>query len=243
MTLTIHQEEDDKRQLQVTVEVAEERVDKAMRKKARSLSRDINIPGFRKGRVPYGVMLRRFGKDAIRNDAVEDMVNEIFQEVMAQVEEEVYGQPSFDDLEMEPLVMKFTIPLAPEITLGDYRAMRKEVEAVEVTEEAVAEALENVQTQHQELETVERAAEAGDVVVVSGKGILLLVEAEEAEEADEAEDAEAEEGAAEETAVAETETEEERTIFNQDSAELLMDSEKVFVGTPVVDNIIGLSAG
>ena len=52
VTLTIHTEEDDQRQLVVTVEVAEERVQKAMRNTARKLSKDAYIPGFRKGKAP-----------------------------------------------------------------------------------------------------------------------------------------------------------------------------------------------
>lgn len=238
VTLTIHKEEDEKRQLLVTVEVDESRVEKAMRATARKLAQDIDIPGFRKGRVPYPVMLRRFGKEAIRADSVEEMVSDIFEEMMDDLDVESYGQPTFDNMEMEPLVLKFTIPLTPTITLGDYRALRKEVEPVVVTDEALDEALEAIRTQNQELETVERAAEAGDVVVVSGKGVLLPKPA--AADADAAaDDADAETAETE----PETETETERLIFDEDSVELLMDSEKVFVDTPFVDNVIGMSAG
>jgi trigger factor len=88
--------------------------------------------------------------------------------------------------------------------------------------------MENLQASFAELETVERAAEAGDVVVVSGTGKLLPKPASEDESAeDDAED----------------ESEDGRTIFNEDSLEILLDSEKTFVGTPFVENIIGLEAG
>ncbi len=230
MTLTIRKEEDDKRQLSVTVEVAEERVDKAMRATARKLARQVTIPGFRKGKVPYSIILKRFGETAVRAEAAEDMVNEVYSEVMTGLEEHElpYAQPTFDDMELEPLTFKFTIPLAPEVKLGEYRELRKEVEPVEITDEAVEEAMENLQASFAELETVERAAEAGDVVVVSGKGTLLPKPASEDEAAEED---------------AEDESEDGRTIFNEDSLELLLDSEKTFVGTPFVENLIGLEAG
>ncbi|GAB4276998.1 MAG: trigger factor [Candidatus Promineifilaceae bacterium] len=229
MTLTIRKEEDDKRQLSVTVEVAEERVNKAMRETARKLAREVTIPGFRKGKVPYAVILKRFGETAVRAEAAEDMVNEVYSEVMAGLgqHELPYAQPTFDNMELDPLTFTFTIPLAPEVKLGEYRELRKDVEPVEITEEAVEEALENLQASFAELESVERAAETGDVVVISGKGTLLPKPAEDDEASEKAED----------------ESEDGRTLFNEDSLEILLDSEKTFVGTPFVENIIGLEAG
>ncbi len=61
MTLTIHKEENDERELKLTVEVSEDQVQKAMRGKARELGRDMNFPGFRKGKVPYRVVVQRVG--------------------------------------------------------------------------------------------------------------------------------------------------------------------------------------
>jgi trigger factor len=247
VTLTIHTEQDDQRQLKMTVEVAEERVSKQMRQTARKLGRDVNIPGFRRGKVPYNVLVKRLGAEVIRAEAIEDLLQPVFEEAMAEVEPEIYAQAQFDDMEMEPLVLKFTIPLNPVIELGDYRELREEIEPVSVTDEAVAEALEHARTHHQELEDVDRGAEAGDMVTLSGRGVLVKDEeaAEEAEEdaaeeaADDTDESELTEEAADEILAAA----QEQVIFQEESLELVMDAEKVFAGTDFVQNVLGLTAG
>lgn len=269
MTLTIHREEDEQRQLTLKVEVAESRVQQAMKETARKLAKDIRVPGFRQGRAPYNVILRRFGSDAVRAEAIEDMVPVIFEEVIAEaaVAEDMYGQPSLTNMEMSPLSLEFVVPLSPIVTLGDYRAIRKEIEPIEIADAAVEEEIERIQNRHQKLETVERPAELGDVVTLKGTGVLTPLPKEEAAvEEDEAE-ASVEEG--EETAVSDAEPaanietaddtneevayeddededdydEEDDVIFDEARRDFLLDSGKVFPGTPFVENLVGLSAG
>ena len=111
VTLTINTEENESRELAVTVEVEEARVQKEMRKTARQLSKRFNIPGFRKGKAPFSVVASYLGgTQSIRAEAVEGMVQPIFAEMMEEIEYEPYAQASFDDMELEPLVMKFTVP-------------------------------------------------------------------------------------------------------------------------------------
>lgn len=241
MTLKIQTEQDDKRQLLMTIEVPEDRVEKQMRETARKLAKDINIPGFRKGKVPYPVLLKRVGRDALRTEAVEDMLQAVFTEALDEVDPEIYAPANFDDMEMEPLVLKFTIPLTPEVTLGNYRELRKEIEPVEVSPEAVEEALERIQTRHQTLEDVERPVAAGDMVTLSGKGELLPAEDAAADEKTE-EEAEAGETAESESSEAET-TPEDNIIFNSENVDLVMDAKQLFWGQTFVDNVVGMSAG
>ena len=170
MTLTIQTEEDAQRQLKVTVEVPEEQVQAQMRRTARELARRVNIPGFRKGKVPYNILLRRVGEEALRADAVEEMLESILEEALDEIDETPYRQPVLDNMELEPLVLNLTIPLEPTVTLGDYRAIRREIEPVEVTDEALEEALNQIREQHQVLELVDRAAEIGDMVTLTGEG-------------------------------------------------------------------------
>lgn len=232
MTLKIQTEQDDKRQLLMTIEVPEERVEKQMRETARKLAKEVNIPGFRKGKVPYPVLLKRLGRDALRTEAVEDMLQSVFTEAIDEIDPEMYAPANFDDMEMEPLVLKFTIPLSPEVTLGNYRELRKEIEPVEIAPEAVDEALERIQTRHQTLEDVERAVEAGDMVTLSGKGELLPTD-----------EAETKEEETEEGETAESETADDNVIFNSENVELIMEAKQLFWGQAFVDNVVGMSAG
>jgi trigger factor len=230
VTLTIHTEENEQRELKLTIEVPEERVEKQMRQAARKLGREISIPGFRRGKVPYNVILRRVGRDALRAEAVDEMVQGVFEEALDELEPEVYGRPTFDDMENEPLVLKFTIPLTPQVDLAEYRELRKEIEPVEITDEAVEEALEQAQIRHQKVESVDRPAAVGDIVTVSGIGELIQVVDDE-DEADESSD---------DTA---TDNDEKDIIFNEESIDFLLDAEKLFFGKEFIENIVGMSAG
>ena len=229
MTLTIQTTEDDRRQLTVTIEVEESRVQKAMQAKARELSREIQLPGFRPGKAPYDVVVRRIGEDTLRGEAIEDLVQPVFEEALNQAELDPYAQPSLDDIQTKPLVLTFTVPLSPTVTLGAYRDHRQEVEAVAVTDEALQEALEHVQAHHQVIEAVDRPAAEGDVVTLSGSG--RLVGAKPATEAAEASDEATEEPAADEV------------LFDEERLDVLLDPQTLFVDTPFVANLVGLSVG
>lgn len=252
MTITIHTEENESRELAVTVEVEEARVQKEMRKTARQLSRRLNIPGFRKGKAPFGVIASYMGgKEAIRAEAVESLVQPIFKETLDQLEQEPYAQASFDDMELEPLILKFTVPLAPTVELGEYRALRKEIEEVTVTDEALAEALERIQARHADIEEVDRPAELSDQIVLSGKGELVIeqpdIESSDAETAD-ADSGSGDDGdetdedplAAEADQILEAEN---QVIFNEERLEIVLDADKVFPNTDFINHVIGMSAG
>lgn len=173
MTLTIHKTEDEQRQLKVTVEVAEERVEKQMQATAREIARGMQIPGFRKGKAPYPVLVQRVGYDALRAEAVEAMLDDLYTEMLEQLEETPAAQPSLDNLQINPLVLDFVIPLTPKIELGDYRSIRREVAPVAVTEEAVDEALEHIREHHEVVEPVSRPVMEGDLVTLSGTGEVV----------------------------------------------------------------------
>lgn len=170
MTLKINTEEDKERQLKITVEVPEERVQKQMHLTARSLSKQLRIPGFRRGKVPYNVLVHRIGEQNLRMEAIEAMLEGVVEEALEDVDATPYGQPSLDNLNPEPMVLDITIPLEPTVVLGDYRSIRKEIEEVEVTDEALEEALYQIRTKHQVLEEVDRPIEEGDLVTMGGEG-------------------------------------------------------------------------
>ena len=242
MTLTIQTTEDDRRQLTLNIEVDEERVHKAMQVKARELAREVQFPGFRPGKAPYDVLVRRIGEDTLRAEAVEDLVQPVFEEALAQEDIEPYARPTLENIETTPVVFTFTVPLSPTVVLGDYRTIRQDVEDAEVTDEALNEALEYVRVRHQNIEAVDRPAQAGDVVAIAGNGRLAPRapgdEAEEgAAENDATEDDATEEGEAEESAA------ESETLFEEEHLDILLDDKTLFPDTPFVDNVVGMAVG
>ncbi len=252
MTLNIHTEEDDQRQLTMTIEVPEKRVLQEMKTLARKLARDINVPGFRRGKAPYHVIVNRVGKEYLRGEAIEALVQPVYEEALAEVEPDIYAQASLDKIDDEPLTLTFTIPLIPEVDLGDYRSLRKEIDEVEISDEAVAEALEAAQDRYAELEEVDRPAAEGDVVTIAGKGIVPAEEEETAVEDTDA-DSESEDETAD-TAVedadadsasedAEKTAAEDIVLFDTESLQIILDSDKLFPGTSFTENIVGMSVG
>jgi trigger factor len=213
VTLTIHTEEDSQRQVFVTVEVAEERVQKALQQKIRTLTREVHIPGFRKGKVPPQVLVRRVGGEALRVEVIEEMLPKVLEEVLTQAELEPYAVPKVDDLEIEPLVFKLTVPLRPQVVLGDYRSLRKEILPVEVKEEAVDEALELIRNRHAVTEVVDRPVAVGDLVRLTINGRTVDAEGQ------------------------------EEPFAEDETVNLLIDPEKVMPGTPFAENVTGMAAG
>lgn len=173
-------------QLRMTVEVPEERVRAAMREVARRIANDYNIPGFRKGKAPYEVIIQRFGEKTIRGEAADELIKKVYKEALERENINPYAAGELDTLELQPLRAIFLIPLEPEVDLGDYRALRLEPPAVEVTEAELQSALEEVRQQQAILKPIEgRGAQPGDVLLLDVRGVTdegtLFLRDEEAE--------------------------------------------------------------
>ncbi len=163
--LQIEQHETEERELKMTVHVEEKRVQEAMRSRARTLARQLRIPGFRPGKAPYNVVVRWVGKEALRGEAIDALTEHVYREAIDQVDAAPIAPGSLDNIDVEPLVLHFTIPLEPQVELGDYRSVRVDPPAVEVTDDEVNEALETIQEKHVLLEPANRPAQQGDVII------------------------------------------------------------------------------
>jgi len=164
--LNIQTEEIGTRQIRLTIEFEEDEEKQAMRRAARRISREVDIPGFRKGKAPYDVVIQRFGEQTVRSEAAEMMAEETFTKVLEQEGIEPFAPPDFEGLELNPITYEFTVPLHPVVDLGDYRDYRREPPEVEVTEEEVEHTLQHIREDNAVLDPVERPAELGDQVIL-----------------------------------------------------------------------------
>ncbi len=161
------------RQVLLTIEVDEERVETALRGVARRVSRDYRIPGFRRGRAPYNIVLRRFGREALLQEAMEDLAQEAFEAALETENLEPYDVGSLEDVQLDPLVFKLRVPLMPVVDLGDYRELRVAPPVVTVDEEKVDAELERLRQANAVLEPAgDRPAEMGDWVSLDVNGDL-----------------------------------------------------------------------
>ncbi len=154
------------RRLRVTVELDEEQTQGALRKAARRISKQFKIPGFRPGKAPYDVILRRFGEDAIRQEIADNLLKQTYENVIKQENITPYAPGQLEETKYNPITYVFTVSQTPVVDLGDYRDYRREPPTVKIHDAELQEALEEIREDHIILEPVERAAEMGDGVVV-----------------------------------------------------------------------------
>ncbi len=144
------------------------------------LSRTIKLPGFRKGKVPRAVLVQQIGAARIRATALEELVDSVFRNALKQAEIPAIGQPSVDGgfealLErFEPgkeLSLTLEMDVEPTPSLKSTKGLKAEAEAVSFDAARVDELIEQSRRQLATLVPVEkRAAEQGDVAVISFSG-------------------------------------------------------------------------
>lgn len=159
-------------QVKIIAEFDAETKEGFMRRAARKISQETKIPGFRPGKAPYDIVRRMYGDGAIEQQAVELLIDEQYSKVLDEAGIKPGAPGSLDEvLSTDPLKLSFIVPLAPEVTLGDYNAIRKAYEAPAVSDDQVTEYLRRVQTSYATAEPVERPAEKGDLVyyMLSGR--------------------------------------------------------------------------
>ena len=174
-----------------TVELDMERLERAKQTAARKLSQRVSIPGFRKGKVPYRILLNYVGEAAILEDAVEILSNEVYKEALDQSSIDPYGPGELEDFKVEPQpVFTFVVPLQPEVDLGAYRDVRLDFEAPVVGDDEVNRSLEMLREQQALIEESRQPLAMGNRVTLDVHAELVPAEGErtEAEASDAAEE-------------------------------------------------------
>ena len=154
----------------VTVEVDAERVQSALKTAAQRISRIRPIPGFRPGKAPYAMVERVVGKELLLDEAIDGMAQEIYRQVIVDEKIDVYDSGKLDVVQKEPVILKYTIPTRPVVTLGDYHAIHLKPNAIEVTDAEVDEVVERFRKEQAEMTPVTRAVQVNDLATVNIKG-------------------------------------------------------------------------
>ena len=161
----------DDHQMQLTVEVEADVMEANKRRAARQIAKRGKIPGFRPGKAPYDVIVRNFGEAAIVEQAIDILVDEIYPKVLEEAEIQPAAAGSLEKIEeLDPPKLIFKVPLAPEIDLGDYHSLRLPYKYSAPGKKELDAALDDFRRMYATTETVERAAELEDYVLVDVKG-------------------------------------------------------------------------
>lgn len=148
------------------VEFEEQTVKGAMKTAAREISRQVNIPGFRRGKAPYDKVVRFVGEMAVMQEAADALIEKYYGDIIEKAGVEPYGPGSLDDLTLSPLYFKIRVPLQPTAELGDYKSIQLPWTEPEISEEEINGVLEQTRQEHAVLTEVERAVKMGDQITV-----------------------------------------------------------------------------
>ncbi|WP_141504124.1 trigger factor [Paenibacillus luteus] len=166
----------DKNIVSIDVEVEAEKVTVALDQAFKKVVQKVNVPGFRKGKVPRGIFESRFGIESLYQDAIDILLPDAYSDAVKEHDLEPVDRPEIDVEQFakgETFKFKAKVIVKPEVTLGEYKGLEVEAVVSEVTEEEIAAELERLQQRHAELSVVEEgAAENGDITVIDFDGYV-----------------------------------------------------------------------
>jgi len=160
------------RRLQVTIPA--ERVERELGERLKRIAGRVKVPGFRPGKVPMKVVEKQYG-DSARMELIGELVRETWPQAVTQAQLQPAAAPNFEvtgEKAGEPLVYVASFDVLPEIVLDKLDQLEVVRPLVEITEPDIDRLVDNLRKARRNVEKVERAAQAGDIVVVDFNGKL-----------------------------------------------------------------------
>ena len=161
--------------VRVEAVIAAEEVERRVQQAARELGRQMRIPGFRKGKVPPPVVIRRLGREAVFDEALRSSLGAWYADAIDGSGIAPVGEPDLDvpkelPAEGEPLQFSIEIGVRPTAKLGEYKGLEVGRREPHVEDAQIDEEIERLRDRMATLETVERPAQQGDHVVIDYVG-------------------------------------------------------------------------
>ncbi|PPJ62141.1 trigger factor [Cuspidothrix issatschenkoi] len=171
-------------EIEITPEITKQKYEQVIK----NLTSTLNIPGFRKGKVPRQILVQRLGTPRIKAAALEEIIQEGIDKAIKQEAITAIGQPqlrsSFDDLITnyqpgEPLTFVAAVDVVPEVQLKEYTGLQAKAEEIKYDPTQIDNIIEEQRQKLATLVPVEgRAAEINDVAVIDFKGVIAKAEGE-----------------------------------------------------------------
>ncbi len=160
--------------VQLQIELPPDRLERAVDIAVRTLARRTRIPGFRPGKAPRPVLERHLGPGVVLDEAVEHLMQDAYREAL--IKEDILPLTNADvevvqAEEGKPLIFTATVPVRPEVTLGDYKGFNFKPDIEVIDDARVDNVVEELRDQNATLAAVEdRGAADGDYAVISFVG-------------------------------------------------------------------------
>ncbi|WP_409289609.1 trigger factor [Peribacillus sp. SCS-37] len=160
----------------LTVELESAKVSEGLDAAFKKVVKQINVPGFRKGKMPRSMFEKRFGVESLYQDAIDYLLPEAYASAVEEAGIDPIDRPEIDVDQFEKgkeFIFKATVTVKPEVKLGEYKGLEVEKFETEVTEEEVEAEIKSLQERQAELVVKEEgAAENGDTVVIDFEGFV-----------------------------------------------------------------------
>ena len=160
----------------LTIEVAAEEFEQAIQAAYKKNKNKFNVPGFRKGKVPYAMVEKMYGAAVFYEDAANDIIPKAYADAAAESELEIVARPEINVTQIEkgkPFIFEAEVTLKPEIKLGKYKGVKVEAMDTTVTDEDVQAELDKVKEQNARLVAADdKAVEDGDQTTIDFEGFV-----------------------------------------------------------------------
>jgi len=168
--LKINKTIEENHEAKLVVEVDAEKMESFKRRAARKISERGKIAGFRPGKAPYHMVVLNYGEQAIIEQAVDYFVDSEYSNILKEADVNPGAAGSLESIDsLEPPMLTFRVPLAPEVALGDIHSLRIPYEWSAPDQAEVDKAVEDLRQMYASTENVEREAQVGDYVLVDVK--------------------------------------------------------------------------
>lgn len=160
-------------QVVITLEANKEEWNEALKKSYGKNKNRFQVPGFRKGKVPYQLVCQYYGEGVLYEDAMNEIANAQYPEAVKEHDLKVVSRPEMDvtDINEDGIKYTITVYVKPEFELGQYEGVEVPFKDFEVTDEDVDAEIERMRKRNASLEEVtDRPAQEGDTVTIDYEG-------------------------------------------------------------------------
>ena len=167
----------EKSQLDIEVEVPVETVEKVFLRAFKKLAYQVEVPGFRRGKIPRKIFEQRYGKEPIKEEAIKELYPLVYKKVLEQEKINPFSYPRMEVIKLsegEPALIKLEIPLKPEIKIGQYKKIKVKRKKIEVSDKEVTQQLERLQKNYVEYPPLleNRPTQKGDWLALQMRLVL-----------------------------------------------------------------------
>lgn len=174
--MSLQVEKLEKNMAKLTIEASAEELEKAIQAAYQKNKGKINMPGFRKGKAPRVMIEKMYGPGVFYEDAANALIPDAYAKEVEDCDLDIVSQPKIDVVQIEKgksFIFTAEVALKPVVTLGDYKGVEVEKQAVEVTdEEIMAEIDKERENNSRTIDVDDRAVQNGDMVKLNFEGFV-----------------------------------------------------------------------